>query len=94
MLECVLHVGRCRVLEVCRVLEGVACWRCVGCWRVCRVLKGVIMGIGVWWCRRRLEGCCVYGCWKVEVLCGVEGWRACRRWRMRGIRGAVCDRIV
>ena len=58
------------------------------------MLKGVIMGIGVWWCRRRWRGVGVYGCWRVEVLCGVGGWRACRRWRMRGIRGAVCDRIV
>ena len=31
------------------------------------------MGIGVWWYRRRLEGVGVYGCWRVEVMCGVGG---------------------
>ena len=39
-----------------------------------------------------LEVC--LGHWRVEVMCAVGGWRACRRWRMRGIRGGVCDRIV
>ena len=40
------------------------------------------------------RGVGVYGCWRVEVMSGVGGWRACRRWRMRGIRGAMCDRVV
>ena len=40
---------------------------------MCMVFEG---GGDVWWCRRRLEGCwCVWVLGRVEVMCGVGGWR-------------------
>ena len=48
--------------------DCVGCWkvgRALGCWSVCRCWRVCRC------CRRRLEGC-----WRVEVMCGVGGWRA------------------